>query len=119
MRSTMESEFDQTCTRTRIAAGSISSSGDQVDGATSTVNYACRVRHDLSKGTQESVVAGAPVSIGDWRILLPHSADVAVGDTITIGSDIFEVQEVDEEKSDKLCTVAICTKFSSSAARSD
>ena len=114
----MEAGFDQTCTRTRIAAGSISSSGDQQDGATSTVNYACRVRHDLSQGAQESEQASGVVSMGDWRILLPYNADVEPRDTITIGADVWQVQEVDDPKSDRLCVVAICVRLDPNPTRS-
>jgi hypothetical protein len=118
MRDTMDDAFDQSCVRSRIAAGSTTSVGDQADGSTSTATYACRVRHDLSQGVQESVQGSAPVSMGDWRILLPHDADVAPKDTIAIGSDVWQVQEVDDPKSDRLCVVAICTKLDPNPARS-
>jgi hypothetical protein len=118
MRETMESDFDQTCTRTRIAAGSISTYGDQQDGATTTASYACRVRHDKSRNDAEPVVGDAPTSVNDWRILLPHNADVTPKDTLTVGSDVFQVQETDEEKSDRLCLVATCSKLTPNPARS-
>jgi hypothetical protein len=118
MLTAMEANFDQSCKRARIAAGSISSVGDQADGASSETTYACRIRHDVSKGVQEQVVGGSPVAIGDWRILLPYNADVIPKDTIVIGSDVWQIQEVDDTKSDRLCVVATCIKMESTPARS-
>lgn len=58
------------------------------------------------------------MSVGDWRILLPEDADVLATDQISIGDDVWEVQEVDPAKSDRLCLVAVCIKLTSPPARS-